>query len=92
VEPSAEVVPDRDPELAAGLAEAEEGIATVTTEVGSGATADMALGHLAADVVLRAVGVQRDLGRGSDQGHTRSRVDAAGADDGTLAFAGVVPK
>src|SRR3954470_8368653 len=61
VEPSAEVVPERDPELAAGLGEAEEGIATVTTEVGFGATADMAFGHLAADVVLRSVGVQRDL-------------------------------
>jgi len=33
----------------------------VTAGIGLGAVADLTLGHLAADVVLRAVGLQRDL-------------------------------
>ena len=61
-EPCAEIVPEGDAELCAGLAEAEEGIAAVATDVAAGAAADLALGDLAADVVLRAVGVQRDFG------------------------------
>src|ERR1035437_8009073 len=60
-EPGAKVVPERDTKLAAGLTKTEEGVAAVAPGVGLGAAADLALGHLAADVVLRAVGVQRDL-------------------------------
>ena len=60
-EPGAEIVPERDAELPAGLAEAQEGVAAVASDVGLGSAADLALGHLAADVVLRAVGVQRNF-------------------------------
>src|SRR5208337_1049864 len=60
-EPGAEIVPEREAELLAGLAEAEEGVAAVAAGAGLGAAADLAFGHLAADVVLRTIGVQRDL-------------------------------
>ena len=42
--------------------EPEEGVAAVASDVAVGAATDVTLGHLAADVVFRAVGVQRDLG------------------------------
>src|ERR1700756_5288935 len=61
-EPRVGVAPEGDAELCAGLAEAEEGVAAGTTGVASCASADLALGDLAADVVLRTVGVQGDLG------------------------------
>ena len=60
-EPAAEVVPKGDAQLGAGFCQAEECIAAVASDVAAGATADLALGDLAADVVLRAVGVQRDV-------------------------------
>src|SRR5271166_7027555 len=47
-EPGAEIVPERDAELLARLAEAEEGVAAVAAGVGLGAAADLAFGHLAA--------------------------------------------
>src|ERR1700731_2951141 len=55
-EPGAEVVPERDAELGAGLGEAEEGIAAVAAGIAARAAADLAFGHLAADVVFRAIG------------------------------------
>src|SRR5713101_7637737 len=58
----AEVIPEGDAEFCAGLAEAQECVATVATSVASGAAADLSLGDLAADVVLRSVGVERDFG------------------------------
>ena len=58
----AEVIPERDFELGAGFGEAEKRIATVTTDIAAGAGADLAPGDVAADVVLRSVGVQRDFG------------------------------
>ena len=61
VEPAAEVVPERDAELVAGLHQAEEGVAAVAAGLRAGATADFAPCHLAADVILRAVGVKRDI-------------------------------
>src|SRR5271165_6189716 len=60
-EPGAEIVPEREAELLARLAEAEEGVAAVAAGAGLGAAANLAFGHLAADVVLRTIGVQRDL-------------------------------
>src|SRR3954470_1431949 len=60
-DPVAEVVPEGDAELLAGLGEAEEGVAALAAKIALGAAADLALGHLAADVVLGTVGVQRDL-------------------------------
>jgi len=61
-ESRAEIVPECDAELGAGLVEAEEGIATVATDIAAGAAADLALGHLAADVVFRSIGMEGDLG------------------------------
>src|SRR5271157_5931115 len=60
-EPGAEVVPEGDAELTASLAEAEECVPAVAAGVAAGAAADGTLGHLAADVVFRAVGVQRNV-------------------------------
>ena len=60
-EPGAEVVPEGDAELCAGLCEAEKGVAAVTAGVAACSAADFSLGDLAADVVLGSVGVERDL-------------------------------
>ena len=65
-EPGAEIVPEAEAELAAGLEQAEEGVAAVAAGVAAGAGADLAPGDLGADVILRAVGVQRDLGAVED--------------------------
>src|ERR1700757_57912 len=59
--PRAEVIPESDAELRAGLVEAEKGVAAVATNVTSGAATDLSLGDLAADIVLRSIGVQWDL-------------------------------
>ena len=45
----------------ASLGEAEESVAAVASDIAAGAAADLAPGHLAADVV-RAVGMERDVG------------------------------
>src|SRR4051812_9889498 len=60
-EPGPEVVPEAEVELGAGLGQVVEGIAAVAPDVAPGAAADLAPGDLGADVVLRSVGVQRDL-------------------------------
>jgi hypothetical protein len=56
-----EIIPEGDAELGAGLGQAEEGVAAITPEVAAGAAADLAPGDLATDVVLRSIGMQRDL-------------------------------
>src|SRR5258708_29565163 len=61
-EACAEVVPEFDAVLAAGLQEAEKAVAAVAADVGAGSAADLAFFDLATDVVLGAVGVQRDIG------------------------------
>ncbi len=48
-------------EFRAGLCESQEGVAAIAPEVASSTPTDLPLGDLAADVVLRAVGVQRDF-------------------------------
>jgi hypothetical protein len=58
----AEVIPESDAELRAILIEAEKGVAAVATNIASGAAADLSLGDLAADIVLRCIGVQRNFG------------------------------
>src|SRR3984893_3207164 len=58
----AKVVPERDFELGTGFGETEKGIAAITTDIAAGAGTDLAPGDVAADVVLRSVGVQRDFG------------------------------
>src|ERR1700688_3234200 len=74
----AEVVPERDFELGAGFDETEKGIAAITTDIATGAGTDLAPGDVAADVVLRSVGVQWDFG--SVEHHQR------------LGFVGVEPR
>src|SRR5580693_8687022 len=61
-EACAEVVPEFDAVLAAGLQEAEKAVAAIAAGVAAGSAADLALGDLATNVVLGAVGVQWDLG------------------------------
>ena len=61
-EAAAEIVPECDAELGAGLGKTEEGIAAIATEVTAGSGTELAAGDLAADVVLGAVGMQRRLG------------------------------
>ena len=58
----AEVVPEGDAELGAGLHETEEGITAAAAGVAVGSAADLSLGNEGADVALGTVGVQRDLG------------------------------
>jgi len=62
VQAVAEVAEERDLELAAGLHQAEQDVARGASWRAHGAAGDLALGHAGADVVLRSVGVQRDLG------------------------------
>src|SRR3954452_7332365 len=61
-EPSAKVVPEAEAELGTGLRQAEAAVPAIASGVAAGSAADLAPGHLGADVVLRSVGVQRDLG------------------------------
>lgn len=61
VETIAEIALERQAELAAGLHQAEESFAAVAAGVRAGGGGDLAVGDPAADVVLRAVGVERDF-------------------------------
>ena len=58
---AAEVVPESDAQLGAGLGQAKEGIPAVATDIAAGTAADFAFGDLAADIVLRGIGVQGDV-------------------------------
>src|SRR5215831_20043003 len=58
----AQIVPECDFELGACFGEAEEGVAAVAAEIAARAAAEFAPGDVAADVVFRSVGVQRDFG------------------------------
>src|SRR3954451_25306523 len=59
VELAAEVIPERNGVLGTGLCETEKSIAAIASGQAVGSGADFAVDHLAADVVLRAIGVQR---------------------------------
>ena len=61
-ESAAEIIPKRDAQFGAGLCEPEEGIATVSADIATGAAANLALGHVAADIALGTVRMQRDIG------------------------------
>src|SRR5271155_1030418 len=61
-EARAQIVPEEDAVLGAGLHEPEEVVAAVAAGVASGSAADLAFFDLATDVVLGAVGVQWDIG------------------------------
>ncbi len=63
----AEVIPEGDALFGAGLHEAEEGVAGLAAGLGAGAAGDLAAGDAGADVVLRAVGVEGDLGMLEDE-------------------------
>ena len=52
------IIPEGNAELPACLGEPEECVAAVATDVAVGSAADVAFGHLAANVVFRAIGVQ----------------------------------
>jgi hypothetical protein len=60
-EPAAKIISESDAHLGASLGQPEEGVAAVATDVAAGATADLASGHLTADVILRPVRVQRNV-------------------------------
>src|SRR3954453_21423672 len=51
-EPSAQVVPERHSKLLAGFHQAQEHIPAIPAHVAAGSAADLAPGHLGADVVL----------------------------------------
>jgi hypothetical protein len=57
----AEIVPEGDAELRAGLCETQECIAAIAPGVAAGASAGLAPGDFAAEMVCPSVGVQRDL-------------------------------
>lgn len=57
----AEELEERDVQFLAGFHTCEQGIAGLTAGFGPGAAGDLAFGDMAADVVFRAVGVQRDF-------------------------------
>src|SRR5690349_10593614 len=61
LESAAQVVPDRDAEFVAGLGKAQKSIPAVAADIAACPAADFAPRDVAADVVLRTVGVQRDL-------------------------------
>jgi hypothetical protein len=63
--------PRGNAELGAGLFEAEESVATVAANITTGAAANLALGHVAADVILRSIGVQGDVRRSSTMSSSR---------------------
>ena len=57
----AEVIPEADGLLGTGFHKPEEGVAGIAACVRTGAGGDLAARDLAADVVFRTVGMQRDL-------------------------------
>src|SRR5690242_13580065 len=61
LESGAQIVPDCDAEFVAGLGQAQKSIAAIAADIAACLCTDLAPDDLTADVVLRAVGVQRDL-------------------------------
>jgi len=56
-----QIVPERDAELAAGLFQTGEAVATAFAQIAAGAAADLAPLHIAANVAFAAIGVQDDV-------------------------------
>ena len=57
----AEIIPERYAQFGAGVHQAEESIAAISSCVAVRAAADLALDDVTADVALGTIGVQRDL-------------------------------
>ena len=57
-----EIGPEGDGVLLTGLLQRQEGIAASSAVLAAGAAADLADGHRVADILLRAVGIERHLG------------------------------
>jgi hypothetical protein len=62
IEASTEVIPETDAELGAGLGKGEESIAGVAAGIAAGAAGNFAPCDVTTNVVLRAIGVQRNFG------------------------------
>src|ERR1700738_3373727 len=62
LEPAAQIIPDGDAEFVTCFGETEESVTAVPSDVASRPGADLAPRHLTANVVFRAVGVERDFG------------------------------
>ena len=62
---STEIIPETHTQLVACFHQREEAVAAIAAQVGAGAAGDFSPCRLAADIVFRAVGVQRDTGRSS---------------------------
>src|ERR1700679_2543588 len=83
-EPAAQIVPERDAVLGAGLGKSQEGIAAIAAEIAAGSSADLTAGDLAAEVVLGARGVLRGFPAVPEPSATRPCWHAAApADDPT---------
>src|SRR3954470_14273949 len=61
LESAAQIIPDREAEFVAGLGEAQKSVTAVAAGVGARPGTYFAPGDVAADIVLRAVGVQWNL-------------------------------
>src|SRR5882757_4293384 len=61
LESAAQIVPHGDAKLVAGLGQPQESITAIAASIASGSGTDLAAGDVAADIVLRSVGVQRGL-------------------------------
>ncbi len=59
--PAAQVVPDGDPQFVAGLCQTQERVAAIAPDVAAGSGADLSACDVAANVVFRTVGVERNF-------------------------------
>ena len=66
-EPVAKIFPIGDSEFGAGLGEAEKGVSAVASGLAARSSADFAFCDLTADIVLRPVGVEGNLGAIEDR-------------------------
>ena len=60
-EPAAQIIPERDAKFVTGLDETEERVAAIPSDLAPGSGADLPPCDVAADVVFRSVGVERNF-------------------------------
>jgi hypothetical protein len=58
---AAQIIPERKAMLGTSLGKPKEGIPAIAPEVAASSCAELAAGHLTADVVLGAIDMQRDF-------------------------------